>query len=305
MVDLGADDPYDDEDLGPGADLYKADLSGTDLSDVDLSDATLSEADLSGADLSGADLYNADLYKADFSGTDLSGATLSEANLSKTDLSDAILSSANLSNADLSNADLSGADLSDAGLSDAGLSDADLSGADFSDAHVSDADLSGADLSNTSLSHRSSGLQRVAGLIGMETVGGGRWVLSQLTDQIESISQFETGMDEQSGTVSPGVWPIVIELAIPGWLVVFLGIDFIPNPLWGIGFLAVWVGLPVALFLDARTLRETGEWPQYWWAYVLTATIWIVAVIPALVYLWRRQAHQSQSSTKQAQPSER
>jgi hypothetical protein len=40
-------------------------------------------------------------------------------------------------------------------------------------------------------------------------------------------------------------------------------VDIIPPTLWGTGFVAVWAALPVALFFDARTLRETGDTVSY------------------------------------------
>jgi hypothetical protein len=314
MVDLGADAPVDDNEIEPGANLYGVDLPSADLSGADLSDATLSEADLSGADLSGVNLYNADLYKADLPRADLSGVTLSEANLSKIDLSNASLSSANLSNADLSNADLSGADFSDADLSNADLSNADLSGADFSDAYVSNATLSGADLSGSNLSNESSVFQRVTDLIDggrlEERVGS----FSELNTQPETLergtSQPQTATDEQSGIVlrlTSWLWSdrgipthgqsgtvrsrtraTVIALGGLGWVVVWLGVYVIPDTPWLILFFAVWGGLPTALFIDAKALRETGEWPRYWVVYVLTSAIWFFGFIPAAVYLWRR-----------------
>ena len=115
----------------------------------------------------------------------------------------------------------------------------------------------------------------------------------------------ETATGDQAETVASKVWPVVIALAIPGWLVVLFGVDVIPSPLWGIGFLVVWAVLPVALFLDARTLRDTGGWPQYWWVYVLSSVLWVVAIIPAAVYLWRRRTHRSRTASEQAELSER
>lgn len=106
----------------------------------------------------------------------------------------------------------------------------------------------------------------------------------------------EATADDRSGTVRSGVWPTVIALAIPGWLVVLFGVDALPTTLWGLGFIAVWAGLPVALFLDARALREAGTWPQYWWVYVFTSVFWVVAIVPAAVYLWRRRSHRSERS---------
>ncbi|TKR27823.1 restriction endonuclease [Natronomonas salsuginis] len=96
--------------------------------------------------------------------------------------------------------------------------------------------------------------------------------------------------DRDSVAVSSTVWEKAIMIAIPGWLVAFFGIEFLPEALWGIVFFAVWLGLPVALFLDARYVRERRDWPQYWWAYVGTSLVWLLAIIPAGLYLWRRRS---------------
>jgi len=44
MVNLGPDDPIDESDIKPGADLPGADFSGVDLSDIDLPGAYLAYA---------------------------------------------------------------------------------------------------------------------------------------------------------------------------------------------------------------------------------------------------------------------
>jgi hypothetical protein len=96
--------------------------------------------------------------------------------------------------------------------------------------------------------------------------------------------------DRVSVVVSSTVWEKAVMIAIPGWLVAFFGVEFLPEALWGIVFFAVWLGLPVALFLDARYVRERQDWPQYWWAYVGTSLVWLLAIIPAGLYLWRRRS---------------
>jgi hypothetical protein len=40
----------------------------------------------------------------------------------------------------------------------------------------------------------------------------------------------ETATGEQAETTPSKVWPVVIALAIPGWLVVVFGVDVIPVP---------------------------------------------------------------------------
>jgi len=49
-------------------------------------------------------------------------------------------------------------------------------------------------------------------------------------------------------------------VAIPGWIIAFFGVEALPETLWGVVFLAVWLGLPIVLFLDARHVREYRDW---------------------------------------------
>ena len=103
-------------------------------------------------------------------------------------------------------------------------------------------------------------------------------------------SEPEAGPATHSTAVPSTVWEKTIMVAIPGWIVAFFGVEVLPESLWAIIFFAVWLGLPVALYLDARHVREYRDWPRYWWAYVLTSLIWLLAIIPAGLYLWRRRS---------------
>lgn len=76
MVDLGPDDPYDDEDIKPQADLSGANLRDADLSGADLRDANLQKADLKRADLANTDLSGADLRAIQVRGADLMQTTV-------------------------------------------------------------------------------------------------------------------------------------------------------------------------------------------------------------------------------------
>lgn len=109
-------------------------------------------------------------------------------------------------------------------------------------------------------------------------------------DTTASSPATETGSATHSGSVPSTVWEKAIMVAIPGWIIAFFGIEILPEALWGLIFFGVWLGLPIALFLDARHVREYSDWPKYWWAYVLTSLVWLLAVVPAGVYLWRRRS---------------
>ena len=109
---------------------------------------------------------------------------------------------------------------------------------------------------------------------------------TEQTPPTESGSETET----HGGAVPSTVWKKAILIAIPGWIVAFFGVGTLPEPLWAVVFFAVWLGLPIALFLDSKQIREYHNWPKYWWAYVGTSLIWLLAIIPASLYLWRRRS---------------
>jgi len=75
-----------------------------------------------------------------------------------------------------------------------------------------------------------------------------------------------------------------------GWLIVFFGVTAIPDGLWAVLFVGAWLGLPTAIYLDTRTIAVYYEWPKYRWLYLVGSLVWFVAVIPALIYLWRRRS---------------
>lgn len=74
------------------------------------------------------------------------------------------------------------------------------------------------------------------------------------------------------------------------WIVVFFSVLVLPEWLWFIFFLSTWVALPIGMFVDARELSEYVDWPKHTWVYLLTSLIWFLAVVPAVVYLWKRRA---------------
>lgn len=78
-------------------------------------------------------------------------------------------------------------------------------------------------------------------------------------------------------------------VAIPGWFVAFFGVTVIPEAIWGVIFLTVWFGLPLAIYLDAKKVRIHTDRPSRTWVYVLTSLIWLLAIVPAGLYLWRRR----------------
>ncbi|WP_089788850.1 restriction endonuclease [Natronobacterium haloterrestre] len=108
----------------------------------------------------------------------------------------------------------------------------------------------------------------------------------------------------QMGSPPSTRWHKAVMGATIGWVVVFFSVVAIPEALWGLLFLVTWVALPAAMFLDAREIGDVTDWPKYTWAYVLTSLLWFVAVIPGLVYLWRRRSVPVRESQEDSESGE-
>ena len=85
-------------------------------------------------------------------------------------------------------------------------------------------------------------------------------------------------------------WRNVILGASVGWLVVFFGVTALPEGLWAVLFIGTWLALPIAIYFDSRSIAADTDWPKYRWLYVVSSLVWIVAVIPGMIYLWRRRS---------------
>ena len=116
-------------------------------------------------------------------------------------------------------------------------------------------------------------------------------VESQATDTTASS---ETEPPTQAGATRPAEipttnWQLAVGAATLGWIAILVLINVLPETLGGLLILLSWFLLPVGIYQDSKTVREYADWPEYRWAYVVTSLIWIVAVIPGIVYLWRRR----------------
>ncbi len=114
------------------------------------------------------------------------------------------------------------------------------------------------------------------------------------TDETEVPSNpDESSTDSRSGQLeaAPSTrWRNVILGASLGWLLVFFGVTAVPEGLWAVLFVGTWLGLPMAIYLDTRTVAAYTEWPKYRWLYIASSLVWVVAVVPGLIYLWRRRS---------------
>lgn len=94
---------------------------------------------------------------------------------------------------------------------------------------------------------------------------------------------------QTQAAVPMGVWGWVVGLATAGWVLSLALIDVLPELPWAVLFLGSWILLPVGIYLDSRSVPETVDWPQHRWAYLLTSLVWILAVVPGVVYLIQRK----------------
>jgi hypothetical protein len=107
--------------------------------------------------------------------------------------------------------------------------------------------------------------------------------------------------EQQAETAAAGppatLWRNVIIVAAIGWMVVLFSVTTLPDTVWGVLFFACWIVLPIAMYLDSKATRTATGWPKYHWAYIIPAAIWLVAVLPATIYLWQRSRHTTAPST--------
>jgi len=117
---------------------------------------------------------------------------------------------------------------------------------------------------------------------------------SEPTDETEvPATPDESSTDSRSRRLeaAPSTrWRNVILGASLGWLLVFFGVTAVPEGLWAVLFVGTWLGLPMAIYLDTRTVAAYTEWPKYRWLYIASSLVWVVAVVPGLIYLWRRRS---------------
>lgn len=116
------------------------------------------------------------------------------------------------------------------------------------------------------------------------------------TDTDRSEPRADTGHEKsasRSSSVPSSIpdtrWRTVIGAATLGWIVSVVFINVLPAGIGGVLVLGSWLALPVGLYLDSKALRQHTDWPKYTWLYVLASLFLIVAIVPGVVYLWRRR----------------
>lgn len=91
-------------------------------------------------------------------------------------------------------------------------------------------------------------------------------------------------------------WYKLTAAATIGWVILFVGVNVVPNPIWVLLFFFSWIGLPVGIYLDNKELCDSIDSPRYKWAYIVSSLIWLFAVIPGAIYLWKRRSLQAKSA---------
>ena len=107
------------------------------------------------------------------------------------------------------------------------------------------------------------------------------------TDEHANEGSSPTETTQPATAVKSTVWHKLVAVATLGWGVLFVGATVLPDVVFGLLFLCSWIGMPVGIFLDSRRLPD--GWPARTWLYVLGSLIWLFAIIPGAVYLWRRR----------------
>ena len=95
------------------------------------------------------------------------------------------------------------------------------------------------------------------------------------TDETEvpSVSgELSTG-SPRSEAASSTRWRNMILGASVGWLVVFFGVTALPEGLWAVLFIGTWLALPIAIYLDSRSIAAYTDWPKYRWLYFVSSLV--------------------------------
>ena len=96
------------------------------------------------------------------------------------------------------------------------------------------------------------------------------------------------GTPESNARPASSVWSWLVGLGTVGWVLSLVLIDVLAESALGAVILASWIGVPLGIFMDSRRLPPETDWPAHRWLYLLTSLVWIVAIVPGLVYLWQR-----------------
>lgn len=99
-------------------------------------------------------------------------------------------------------------------------------------------------------------------------------------------------------------WQKTIWVCLTGWVVVIIFSGNVLSESIGVVlFLSSWVGLPIAIFKDAREVGEFTDWPLYTWAYLIGSFIWFISILAGGIYLFQRYRKVSQSTAKDTSQS--
>ncbi len=81
-------------------------------------------------------------------------------------------------------------------------------------------------------------------------------------------------------------WGVVATSAL--WVAYLITVEPLGETSMMVFGLPAWVMLPISLYLDARELDDSVDWPAHLWAYILIASIPVIAIISGLMYLLKR-----------------
>lgn len=83
-------------------------------------------------------------------------------------------------------------------------------------------------------------------------------------------------------------WRKGVMAATGGWIITLFGINVLPDVLGGFLVLFSWFLLPISLYKDIGEVQNYVDWPKHKWLYIIISLIWIIAIVPGFVYLWKR-----------------
>lgn len=94
------------------------------------------------------------------------------------------------------------------------------------------------------------------------------------------------------------IWYWLVISATGGWVLALFGVEVLPEAIIGFIILASWIGMPIGIYFDSRLVKETANWPKHRWAYILGSLILIIAIIPGILYAWKRRSISKRSTSQ-------
>lgn len=118
---------------------------------------------------------------------------------------------------------------------------------------------------------------------------------SSSTDRTGAGTSTGAGTGTRKGQGAPTIsdsWWYGVAICLGLWIVLLVGISAESGPVasatGGFFIMVAWIGLPLTAYYDMKYVRQHSEWQPSAGLWVLGLLVWLVNVVLAAIYLYRR-----------------